>query len=876
MSTTLRDLLRSRDNDYSALEQRYREATGGELVTDPWGSFGKNPSAITLSATVLIGSHDSCWSLERSLVSIGSSSFARRHPGQLDVVLVDDGSTDGTREMVERLELGVPLTYVRQERDGLTRAHNTGLAFASGDVVIFSDSDMVHTPYALEELMKRHQVLEEVVLCGFRCDIERDDPRLADPALPRLGEILPEFRGDFRTSYPGRPENVCRDTRHWKDLGRGKRMVMANGAPYDLPAMVVGAFFSLRREDYLRMGGSEERLTGWGCEDSLIGARALGLGCFVIPVYSAASAHIAHPRREAAETGQFEANIRTANRILDEPFAPPGGAALDRFRARALEVVTKPAAVSPEGVPAHGPVKVVRRRSFPPPKDPHPLAPSPTRTPTLPGEGEPPTLPSSMFWVEAPPLPGGRECGWERGMGGEGGRPEAPTTMTLTGPWVPAPQDLPSSAAELGRTCHFLGRFPEAAEHFAAALRDAPDDGWLYHGAGKTLARLGRFEDACEAFAACLRLQPDNPWAWFDLALARAARAHYGEARQALASGLAADPGNWTLGWALHTSSVQHKERGDHYAAQGDWALAVEDYELALVADPQNPWAHYDRGTCLRRLGRLDEALQSVEEAERLLHPQDGNRTWVHTELGRLHTALGNRNRAKLQLERALRLFRNNTEAAALLADLTAAGLAGEGLLCHLAIVDCLDSIPGWLSPREADHLIAATLRTAALVNGGPPPALVEVGSFCGKSTVAIGLALRHLGRPDLRLHAIDPHSGYHFGGGIDTYPVLLENLRRHGLEPWVEVIRARSTDVAWEEPIGFLFIDGLHDYENVRADFAHFAGALVPGALVAFHDYEFPHCDGVKQAVDELMLAGRLEFLSQGDSLILLRHTVC
>ncbi len=786
--TTLRALLQSRNNDYSDLERFYREETGGELVTDPWGSFDSGPRAITLSATVLIGSHDSCWTLHRSLVSIYRSSFARRYPGQLDIVLVDDGSTDGTREMMEGLALAVPLTYVRQERGGLTRAHNTGLAFAAGDVVIFSDSDMVHTPFALEELMKRHQVLERVVLCGFRCDIERGDPRIADPALPRLGEVLPEFRGDFRTSYPGRPENICRDSRHWKDLGRGKSMTMANGVRYNLPAMVVGAFFSLRRDDYLRMGGSEERLTGWGCEDSLIGARSIGLGNFVIPVYSAASAHIAHSRRDTSEVGQFEANIRTANSILDEPFAPPGEALLDRFRSRAQEVFAKPPVPSP---------------------------------------------------------------------------PEAPV-----------PHDLPSSAAERGRYCYFLGRFAEAAEHFATALGEAPDDGWLHHGAGKTLARLGRSEEAAESFAVCLRLQPDNPWAWFDLALARAARTRWGEARAALESGLRADPGNWTLGWAFRTSSNQHKQRGDHYAGQGDWALAVEDYELALVADPQSPWAHYDRGACLRRLGRPTEALRSVEEAERLLHPQDGNRTWVHTELGRLYAACGDRNRAKLQLERALGLRRENTAAAALLADLTAAGLAGEGLLCHLAVVDCINGIPGWLTPREADHLIAATLRAAVLpVNGGPPPALIEVGSFCGKSTVAIGLVLRHLGHPDLRLRAIDPHGDYHLGGGIDSYGILRENLQRHGLEPWVELIRARSTEVAWEGPIAFLFIDGLHDYENVRADFTHFASALMPGALVAFHDYDFPHCEGVKQAVDELMLAGQLEFLSQGDSLILLRH---
>jgi hypothetical protein len=49
-------------------------------------------------------------------------------------------------------------------------------------------------------------------------------------------------------------------------------------------------------------------------------------------------------------------------------------------------------------------------------RDPHPLAPSPTRTPTLPGEGEPPNLCFRSLGGGAP-LPGGRECGWERGWG---------------------------------------------------------------------------------------------------------------------------------------------------------------------------------------------------------------------------------------------------------------------------------------------------------------------------------------------------------------------------------------------------------------------------------------------------------------------------
>ncbi len=61
-----------------------------------------------------------------------------------------------------------------------------------------------------------------------------------------------------------------------------------------------------------------------------------------------------------------------------------------------------------------------------PPPDPHPLTPSPTRTHARPGEGEP-----ELIFASSPPLSGDRECGWERGPGGEGGRGKLPGTRNV-------------------------------------------------------------------------------------------------------------------------------------------------------------------------------------------------------------------------------------------------------------------------------------------------------------------------------------------------------------------------------------------------------------------------------------------------------------
>jgi predicted O-methyltransferase YrrM len=60
------------------------------------------------------------------------------------------------------------------------------------------------------------------------------------------------------------------------------------------------------------------------------------------------------------------------------------------------------------------------------------------------------------------------------------------------------------------------------------------------------------------------------------------------------------------------------------------------------------------------------------------------------------------------------------------------------------------------------------------------------------------------------------------------------------------------------DPPVQLLFIDSSHDRDSVLAAFRAWRGALAPGAIVAFHDYDHPDYPGVRQAVAELELAGR------------------
>ncbi len=200
-----------------------------------------------------------------------------------------------------------------------------------------------------------------------------------------------------------------------------------------------------------------------------------------------------------------------------------------------------------------------------------------------------------------------------------------------------------------------------------------------------------------------------------------------------------------------------------------------------------------------------------------------------------------------------------------------------DRLLLTWPILTEMRQVPGWLSDEEADLLIATTARAISQLSG--TPALVEVGSFCGKATVVLGRVAQALGAP-VRIHAIDPLDGV-VGArdrGLEyhgpTRERLESTLRRGGLLEHVQIHPAHAPEIAWESPIGLLLIDGLHDYASVSRDFHHLERWVVQGGYVAFHDYAdyFP---GVKIFVQEVLQSGRYRRVHGAGSLIVLRKEV-
>jgi hypothetical protein len=206
---------------------------------------------------------------------------------------------------------------------------------------------------------------------------------------------------------------------------------------------------------------------------------------------------------------------------------------------------------------------------------------------------------------------------------------------------------------------------------------------------------------------------------------------------------------------------------------------------------------------------------------------------------------------------------------------MTSDTLPSPGPMVTQPLLAAMRPVDGWFLESEAELLAAAA--NAALLKCPAPHHLVEVGSYCGRSTVVLGGVLRAVGGPDDQVFAIDPHEGTvgAVGAGLRSMEPTLHRFRRTisaaGLDEVVKEVVARAENITLDLPLSLVFIDGLHDYASVCGDITQFQGHLVPGGLLACHDCA-DYYPGVPRAVDDLVATGAYERVRQVGSLAVLR----
>ncbi|MDH6227188.1 MULTISPECIES: class I SAM-dependent methyltransferase [Streptomyces] len=162
-------------------------------------------------------------------------------------------------------------------------------------------------------------------------------------------------------------------------------------------------------------------------------------------------------------------------------------------------------------------------------------------------------------------------------------------------------------------------------------------------------------------------------------------------------------------------------------------------------------------------------------------------------------------------------------------------------------VLAAFEAAKGFMPADEGLALYGAAVEAARL---GLP--LLEVGTYCGRSTILLADAARRAGVVAL---TVDHHRGseeqqpgwdYHDPGTVDpetglmdTLPAFRRTLYRAGLEEHVVALVGRSPQVAavWGSPLGMVFVDGGHTDEHANADYEGWAPHVAEGGLLVIHD---------------------------------------
>lgn len=192
--------------------------------------------------------------------------------------------------------------------------------------------------------------------------------------------------------------------------------------------------------------------------------------------------------------------------------------------------------------------------------------------------------------------------------------------------------------------------------------------------------------------------------------------------------------------------------------------------------------------------------------------------------------------------------------------------------------------VKGFLDEDEGLRLFELALDACSL---GP---CLEIGSFCGKSTIYLGVACKIKGRT---LFTIDHHRGSeeqqpgqpyfdsalfdNTTGLVDSFPYFRAVIQKAGLDEVVVPMVTKSIVAArdWATPLGLVFIDGGHSYETVVTDYECWHPHLLAGGILVFHDIFLNPAEGGQAPLEvykQALASGHFEELPMTKTLGVLR----
>lgn len=143
-----------------------------------------------MRATIQLCTYNRAALLERVLDACFEQTAGR---DSYEVVLVNDGSTDGTADAIARAQRRATCRFVvlNQPNSGLAKGRNNGIAHAAGERIIFIDDDVLPLPNFVEEHLRSHDAHPLAIVRGAAINVESFDD------LPPPAYTLRNYSGNF-------------------------------------------------------------------------------------------------------------------------------------------------------------------------------------------------------------------------------------------------------------------------------------------------------------------------------------------------------------------------------------------------------------------------------------------------------------------------------------------------------------------------------------------------------------------------------------------------------------------------------------------------------------------------------------------------------
>lgn len=238
--------------------------------------------------------------LEKTLLSLSKQSLDK---SRFEVIVVDDGSSDGTDILVESFRSDIAIQYFFQEDLGfrVAQARNIGINIAKFPVILFIDSGVIISSHLLQKHLELHHNEPKLVVIGLSHGVNEYDMENAE----EMEEII-------KNNSLDKAFLKLRQLPHLWDC----RTTFLESTQYQLDKTTIPwilfwtSHISVSSTEVKAVGGFDEWFQSWGGEDVELGLRLHQAGCIYKVLPGVESIHCPHPRDGLKNRSDSKCNVK--------------------------------------------------------------------------------------------------------------------------------------------------------------------------------------------------------------------------------------------------------------------------------------------------------------------------------------------------------------------------------------------------------------------------------------------------------------------------------------------------------------------------------------------------------------------------------------